>query len=145
MSDSPDFSTVDDFLRQAFSAKAEKKQAVSAAIAPHLDSHGTVGLPPEICSAIESLIEDYGDEVYRQVALFSLGKWFELHIAASEQFFFEDKPGPGCSAIMDATRISDALHLLCELHSFSGDAAWKEMLDEKLSQFILESMEEGLK
>lgn len=136
------FSTVDEFLRAASAAKAERLQAVSDSISPHLDDHGTVGLPPALAQTIEGLLEQHGDEVYRQVALFALGKWFELHVGMSEEHFANDNPEFGASAIMDATRISDALHLLAELRSFGGSQSWKEMLNETLSQFILENIEE---
>jgi hypothetical protein len=46
--------------------------------------------------------------------------------------------------MMDATRISDSLHLICEVGSLGGDKDWKIMLDKELSQSILEQMEEDL-
>jgi len=139
-----DFSTVNDFLRQTAIAKQGKRLAISASISDHLEDPGTVGLPPAIVKIVENLVEDYGDEAYRQLALFSLGKWFEHHIRAIDQLFQEDHIEGGCSALMDATRISDALHLLCELGSFSGDDKWKTMLNEEISQTILEAIEEEL-
>lgn len=139
-----DFSTVGDFLRAAQSAKQDRLQAVSEGIAPHLNEHGTVGVPPRLAQTIDGLLEDYGDEAYRQIALFSLGKWFELHVGMSEEHFANDDVAFGASAIMDATRISDALHLLAEIKSFGGSKSWKEMLNNTLSQFILENIEEDL-
>lgn len=139
-----DFSTVGDFLRAAQSAKAERLQAVSESITPHLNEHGTVGVPPALAKTIDGLLEAHGDEAYRQVALFALGKWFELHVGMSEEHFANDDLAFGASAIMDATRISDALHLLAEIKSFGGSQSWKQMLNETLSQFILENIEEDL-
>ena len=138
-----DFATVGDFLRAASSAKAERLQAVSNSISPHLDDDGTVGVPPLLMQTIEEHLERYGDETYRQLALFALGKWFELHIGMSEEHFANDDLAHGASSIMDATRISDALHLLAEIKSFGGSQSWKQMLNETLSQFILENIEEN--
>jgi len=43
---------------------------------------------------------------------------------------------------MDATRISDSLHLVCEVGSLGGSEDWKEMLEKEISQAILEDIEE---
>lgn len=123
-------------------AKHGKRLAIAASVNDHLSDPGTVGLPPAIAKIVENLVEEFGDEAYRQLALFSLGKWFEHHIRAIDDLFQSDQVEGGCSALMDATRISDALHLLCELGSFSGDEEWKEMLNSEISQAILEKMEE---
>jgi len=123
-------------------AKHGKRLAISASIEDHLNDSGTVGLPPAIAEIVKELVASYGDEAYRQLALFSLGKWFEHHIHTIDQLFQDDHTEGACSALMDATRISDALHLLCELGSFSGDDAWKQMLNDEISQAILEAIEE---
>jgi len=136
------FSTVDDFLKRACEAKQGKRQAISAAIGPHLDEHGTVGVPPELAQTIEKMLERHGDETYRQIALFALGKWFELHMGMFTELAELDEPSMACSCLMDATRISDALHLLGDLRSIGGDESWRTMLSETLSLFILEELEE---
>lgn len=136
-----DFSTVNDFLRQAIEAKDSKRQAIGATIAPHLQEQGTVGIPPKLANTLESMLQSYGDETYRQLALFCLGKWFELHIGMFEELIGEE-PSMACSCLMDSTRIADALHLLSEINSIGGDNGWKKMLGETLSQHILEELEE---
>lgn len=125
-------------------AKQGKRLAISASVDEHLSDHGTVGLPPSIADIVDELVEQFGDEAYRQLALFSLGKWFEHHIHSIDELFQQDNIDGGCSALMDATRISDSLHLLCELGSFSGDDKWKQMLNSEISQAILEKLEEEL-
>lgn len=136
-----DFSSVNDFLRQAVAAKEGKRQAISDSIAPSIQDHGLVGIPPKLASSLESMLERYGDEAYRQVALFCLGKWFELHHGMFEELIGEE-PGMACSCLMDATRIADALHLLSEINSIGGDGGWRNMLSQTLSQHILEELEE---
>lgn len=136
-----DFSTVNDFLQRAVAAKDGKRQAISASISPGLQDHGTVGLSPALAKTIEELLQSHGDEAYRQVALFCLGKWFELHIGMFEELIGEE-PSMACSCLMDATRIADSLHLLSEINSIGGDGGWRTMLEETLSQHILEELEE---
>lgn len=135
------FDSVDQFLRQAVAAKDGKRHAISASLSPHLQDHGTVGIPPKLASTIETMLQKHGDEAYRQIALFCLGKWFETHIGMFEELIGEE-PSMGCSCLMDATRIADALHLLSEINSIGGDGGWRVMLEETLSQHILEELEE---
>ena len=135
------FSTVEDFLKQAVAAKDGKREAIGQAISPGLQDHGTVGIPPKLAATIEAMLKKYGDESYRQIALFCLGKWFELHIGMFEELIGEE-PSMACSCLMDATRIADSLHLLGEINSIGGDGGWKPMLEQTLSQHILEELEE---
>lgn len=136
-----DFSTVNDFLRQAVAAKDGKRQAIASSLSPGLQDHGTVGIPPKLAKTIEAMLQKHGDETYRQIALFCLGKWFELHIGMFEELIGEE-PSMACSCLMDATRIADALHLLSEINSIGNDNGWRVMLEETLSQHILEELEE---
>lgn len=135
------FNSVDQFLRQAIAAKDGKREAISKSISPGLQDHGTVGIPPKLAASIEAMLQKHGDETYRQIALFCLGKWFELHIGMFEELIGEE-PSMACSCLMDATRIADSLHLLSEINSIGGDGGWKPMLEETLSQHILEELEE---
>lgn len=136
-----EFSSVNDFLRQALAAKSGKRQAINASISSDLEDRGLVGIPPQLAKTLEDMLHCYGDEAYRQVALFCLGKWFEMHIGMFEELIGED-PSPACSCLMDATRVADALHLLHEINSIGGDKGWRTMLSDTLSQHILEELEE---
>jgi len=138
----PSFSTVNDFLRQAADAKASKKEAIASSISPHLQDPGTVGVPPTLAKTINFFVGNYGDEAYRQIALFALGKWFETHTEAAEDLFGTGQLPEACACLMDATRISDSLHLVCEVGSLGGSEDWKEMLEKEISQAILEDIEE---
>ncbi len=135
------FDSVDQFLRQAVAAKNGKRQAIGASLSPHLQDNGTVGVPPKLAASIELMLQRHGDETYRQLALFCLGKWFEMHIGMFEELIGEE-PSMACSCLMDATRIADSLHLLTEINSIGGDGGWRIMLEETLSQHILEELEE---
>jgi len=135
------FHSVDQFLREAAAAKDGKRRAIASSISPGLQDHGTVGIPPKLAKTIEGMLQKHGDEAYRQVALFCLGKWFEVHIGMFEELIGEE-PSMACSCLMDATRVADALHLLSEINSIGGDGGWRAMLEETLSQHILEELEE---
>ncbi len=138
------FSTAEAFLREAAAAKQSKRDAISASIAPQISDQGTVGIPPVLHEVMDRLLERYGDETYRQLALFCLGKWFEAHTEAAEDLFATGQMPEAVACMMDATRISDSLHLVCEVGSLVGDQDWKIMLEKELSQAILEYIEEDL-
>jgi len=135
------FSSVDDFIKKAQAVRSDRKDNIAASISPHLNEHGTVGIPPSLAKSIDELFFTHGDETYRQIALFALGKWFETHTGLVEEMFANDQLMEGCSCLMDATRISDSLHLVSELGSFGGDDSWKQMLQETISEAILEKFE----
>lgn len=135
------FSSVDDFIKKAQAVRSDRKDNIAASISPHLHEHGTVGIPPFLATTIDQLFFAHGDETYRQIALFALGKWFETHTSLVEEMFANDQLMEGCSSLMDATRISDALHLVSELGSFGGDDSWKQMLQETISEAILKKFE----
>jgi hypothetical protein len=136
------FSTVDDFLRKAEAAKTPKREAIADGLHDHLMDPGTVAVPPALHDVIESYVHRYGDEAYRQIGLYALGKWFAMHTKLVEEFLANDQIHEACACIMDASRISSAMHLLTDLGSFGGDDDWREMVEETMSQAILEDMEE---
>ena len=146
MSDSPSeftFSTAEAFLREAAAAKQDKREAIAASLSPHLQDQGTVGVPPALHKTINAFVGRYGDAAYRQIALYCLGKWFEAHTEASEDLFQTGCFPEACACLMDATRISDSLHLIAEVGSLGGDDDWNAMLEGELSQAILETIEEN--
>ena len=73
-----EFSSVDDFLRRAVSAKDDKRQKLSDKIGSTLEDEGTYAVPVEIHDAIQNCFLNYGDEVFKQVAMYALGKWAKL-------------------------------------------------------------------
>lgn len=137
-----DFSTVDDFLRQAAQAKSGRRAAITSNVEASLSEYGAIAVYPKFAELIDALVQAYGDEAYRQIALYCLNKWFESHVVSVDTSFSQEDLAGGCSNLMDATRISDAMHLLTEVHSFSGDEDWKAMVSDKIGQAILEEIEE---
>ena len=120
------FSSVGDFLRKAATAKSDERKAIDERLTPMLEDRYTIGIPPGLLEAIEDLVEQYGDEAYKQISLFTMGKWHETHF----------------SIMNDLSKISTALTILGELGSFSGDEAWRKMLRDVVGQSVLETLEE---
>lgn len=139
-----EFSTVDDFLKKARAAKHEQRQAISDGLYESVMDPESIGVPPSVNEIFEELVEDYGDEPLRQIALFCLTKWFAIHAKIADNYFKENKQSEACTTVTDASRISSAIHLLHDVGSFSGDEKWRLMLRETLVDSIMDGMEDYL-
>lgn len=106
----------------------------------YLDDPYMVGVEPAMADTIGQLVETYGDEALRQIALFCLGKWFAVHSGIVEQFVENDQINKAMASIMDATRISDAIALLESVGSFGGDEHWRQMLHESVVGAVNDAM-----
>lgn len=137
-----DFSSVGDFLRKAATAKTDERKAIDARLAPMLQDSLTIGVPPEILETIEGLVEQYGDEAYKQISMFALGRWHEVHCGMLQQQVDNNGIGEMLSIMNDISKISTALTILADLGSFGGDEAWRKMLRDVVGQTVLETLEE---
>jgi hypothetical protein len=136
------FSSVGDFLRKAATAKSDERKAIDEKLAPMLEDRFTIGIPPGLLEAIEDLVEQYGDEAYKQISLFTMGKWHETHCEMLQQHADNGGTAEMLSTMNDLSKISTALTILGELGSFSGDEAWRKMLRDVVGQSVLETLEE---
>ena len=141
-----DFSSVGDFLRQAATAKQDKRQAIDDHLVPFMEDPGTVGVPPELGASIETLLEAYGDETYRQIALFCLGKWHQTHCSVLQQHIENDGTSQMLSEMLmvmsDISKLSTVLMIMEQVGSFGGDDDWRKMLRTIVGQSVLETIEE---
>ena len=137
-----DFSSVGDFLRQAATAKQDKRQAIDDHLEPFMEDPATVGIPPGLAAAIETLLETYGDETYRQSALFCLGKWHKIHCEVLQQHIENDGTSGMLMVMSDLSKLSTVLMLSDQVGSFGGDDSWRKMLRTIVGQSVLETMEE---
>ena len=141
-----DFSSVGDFLRQAATAKQDKRQAIDDHLVPFMEDPGTVGVPPELGASIETLLEAYGDETYRQIALFCLGKWHQTHCSVLQQHIENDGTSEMLSEMLmvmsDISKLSTVLMIMEQVGSFGGDDDWRKMLRTIVGQSVLETIEE---
>jgi len=134
------FSSVEDFLRKTKEAKAKQRPAIEEHVRDYLDDPYMVGVSPDLADTITDLVETHGDEALRQIALFCLGKWFEVHTGVVQQYVENEDVPKALASIMDATRISDSIALLESVGSFSGDDDWRQMLHESLVSAVNDAM-----
>jgi hypothetical protein len=137
-----DFSSVGDFLRQAATAKQDKRQAIDDRLTPFMEDPGTVGIPPVLATSIEALLEAHGDETYRQIALFCLGKWHQIHCEVLQQHIENDGTSEMLMVMSDISKLSTVLMVLDQVGSFGGDDDWRKMLRTIVGQSVLETIEE---
>jgi len=137
-----DFSSVGDFLRQVASAKQHQCQAIDEHLEPFMEDPATVGIPPMLATAIETLLEAHGDETYRQIALFCLGKWHKIHCEVLQQHIENDGTSEMLMVMSDLSKLSTVLMLSDQVGSFGGDDSWRKMLRVIVGQSVLETMEE---
>ena len=91
-----------------------------------------VGVPVEMANTIGQLMEKYGDEALRQIVLFSLGKWYGVHVGVVQEMVATEDFGSSIAAAMDAARINTAIQTLENVGSFGGDDDWRAMLRESI-------------
>lgn len=137
-----DFSSVNDFLRKASSAKNNERQAIEEGLSPLIEDPALIGVPPEMADCIEHFVGDHGDEALRQIGLFCIGKWMKLHaVMVDEHGNNEDWP-EALHVMNDASKLSTAMQIIEQVGSFGGDDSWRKMLRGFVSQSILEKLEE---
>jgi hypothetical protein len=137
-----DFSSVNDFLKKASSVKNQERQLIDEELDPFLSDPATVGITPELSEAIEELKEKYGDEAYKQIGIFCLGKWLELHEEILQQHVQLETMDAALLTMNDITLITMAIQTLERVGSFGGDDDWRKMLKNIVGQSVLEKLEE---
>ena len=136
------FQSVGDFLRKATSAKNDDRQRISEEIAPTLEDPDVIGIPPELLQSIDELMVSHGDEAIRQTALFCLARWMQIHSEFLEQHQLTESMEEALLTATDMTRLCVAMEIISNIGSFGGDDSWRQMLNETITQEILEASEE---
>jgi hypothetical protein len=126
------FNSVDDFLRKAQEAKSEKREEMHEWVQDFVNDPSMVGVPVEMAEDIGRLMEKYGDECLRQIALFTLGKWYGVHVGVVQEMVATEDFGSAIAASMDAARINTSIQTLEGVGSFGGDDDWRQMLSESI-------------
>jgi hypothetical protein len=139
---SMDFSSVGDFLRKAASAKQDRRKTIDENLAPFLEDPATIGIPPSLSESIEALLEQHGDETYRQVAIFCIGKWHSVHTDILQEHVDNDGMSEALLTMNDLSKLSSVLQMLEQVGSFGGDDSWRKMLRKIVGQSVLETLEE---
>ena len=141
-----DFSSVNDFLKAARSAKQDQKERINDIIEPFMDHPGTVGITPALSEEIEKLFESYGDECLRSTAMFCIGKWLNVHRGVLEEHRKQGEMEGALFVMSDISKLALVLRTLEDISSFGGDDGWRQMLKKIVSQVVMELCEErGIK
>lgn len=126
------FNSVDDFLRKAQEAKSEKRDEMHEYVQDFINDPSMVGVPIELAETIGQLMETYGDECLRQVALFTLGKWYGVHVGVVQEMVATEDYASAIAASMDAAKVNTAIQTLEAVGSFGGDDDWRNMLSDSI-------------
>ena len=126
------FNSVDDFLRKAREAKSEKHDEMHEYVQDFINDPSMVGVPVEMADDIGKLMEKYGDESLRQIALFTLGKWYGVHVGVVQEMVATEDFGSAIAGSMDAAKINIAIQTLEGVGSFGGDDDWRQMLGDSI-------------
>ena len=137
-----EFSSVDDFLRRAVSAKDDKREKLSDKIGSTLDDEGTYAVPVEVHDAIQECFLTYGDEVFKQVAMYSLGKWAKLHQEVLNEHINGGSTQEALATFADMVTMNHAMQMVMSCESFGGSDEYRAALKENLSKILLERLEE---
>ena len=137
-----DFSSVNDFLKKAASAKSQERQVIDEELDPFLSDPATIGITPELSEAVDALKEKYGDEAFRQIGIFCLGKWLEIHEDVLHQHIQTETMDAALLTMNDISKLTLAIQTLEGIGSFGGDEDWKRMLKDIVGQTLLERLEE---
>jgi hypothetical protein len=137
-----DFSSVNDFLKKATSAKSQDRQLIDDELDPFLSDPATIGITPELSEDIDGLKEKYGDEAFRQIGIFCLGKWLEIHEEVLQQHIQTETMDAALLTMNDISKLTLAIQTLEGIGSFGGDEDWKRMLKDIVGQTLLERLEE---
>ena len=137
-----DFSSVGDFLRKAASAKQDRRKTIDEHLTPFLEDPATIGIPPSLSESLEALLEQHGDETYRQVAIFCIGKWHSVHTDILQEHVDNNGMSEALLTMNDLSKLSSVLQMLEQVGSFGGDDSWRKMLRKIVGQSVLETLEE---
>lgn len=137
-----EFSSVDDFLRRAVSAKDDKREKLSDKIGSTLEDEGTYAVPVEIHDAIQDCFLTHGDEVFKQVAMYALGKWAKLHQEVLNEHIKVESTQEALATFADMVTMNHAMQMIVTCESFGGSEDYRAALKKNLSKILLERLEE---
>jgi len=120
----------------------ECPQSTNDEVDPLLDDPSIVGIPHEMFDMLKGLEEKHGDETFKQVALFCLGQWLQIHQGILPQPLQCENIHEAMVTVADLTTLAHSAQQVQAVGSFGGDESWRKMLKEIVSQDILENMEE---
>jgi hypothetical protein len=136
------FESVGKFLQQAQAAKEGQRAAINKGMEPLLDDPAVFAIAPNAADALDKAMEDYGDEALKQTAMVAMGKWCELHQEWLGQHIMHESASEAAVTASDMAKIIQAIKLLDEVGSFSGDETYRKAIKQQINQAVLEKLEE---
>jgi hypothetical protein len=122
------FNSVDDFLRKIREAKNKQRPDIEQFIDEEFSDPYLVGIPPELSDQINEWMFTYGDEPLKQVALYCLSQWYQMHAGAIAELMNNDNHHAALSSTLDMAKVAQSISLLENTGSFGGCEDWKKML-----------------
>lgn len=133
------FESVDAFLKAVRSSKGDRRQAIEEELKPMLQGSSTYAVPPSLAKQIHQLTEQYGDEAWKQTAMFCICYWASFHRDTIQNTTDRDA---AIWAMADLTTLRHCIEMIDSVTSFNGQKEWKQMLQEEVGQAVLEACEE---
>jgi predicted secreted protein len=87
--------------------------------------------------------EKHGDEALKQVGLFCLMRWLEIHAGTLEEHQNNESWPEALHTMADLSNLSTSIRTIEQIGSFGGDDDWRQMLREIVTQAVMEQMEES--
>lgn len=136
------FSSVDTFLKTVKAAKQPDRQRLEEVLAPTIQDPSTFCIPPDLLPAVDGLLKDYGDEALKNIAMYCLGRWHEIHQERLSENCAMGNTDSALWTMSDLTKLSMVLQTLTDIGSFGGSDQWKQMITKELGAALMESLEE---
>lgn len=124
------FNSVDDFLRKTREAKNKQRPDIEQFIDEEFSDPYLVGVPPELSDQINEWMVTYGDEPLKQVALYCLSQWYQMHAGAIAELMNNNNHHAALSSTLDMAKVAQSISLLENTGSFGGCEDWKKMLKD---------------
>lgn len=141
MDNSP-FSSVNQFLEAAKAAKEPARQQVERIMADAVNDPGAFSVPPNMLPTINGLLETYGDESLKNIGMFCIARWLEVHQERLDEWCSMDDMQGALWTMNDISKLATALQIISDIGSFGGDDQWKEMIAKEVSKTMYETLEE---
>jgi len=137
-----DFQSPDQLIKAAQAAKQGQRNEIGESLAPIIDDPHAFSIPAALVADIEALMQQYGDEALKAVAMWSLGTWHGIHADFLEQHNIHGDHEAALWVMSDLAKLGLCLQVLADIGSIGGDEQWKQMLKANIGQAVIEHLEE---
>jgi hypothetical protein len=136
------FDSVGKFLQQVQGAKAKDREAIEERLGDMLDDPHTYVIPPAFAKALDDLVEQHGDEAFKQIAMVTIAKWLNVHQEVLDEHIANEDMQGAIFTGSDIGKLNTALNILDGVGSFGGDEDYLKALRKELNQAVIDKLEE---